>query len=97
MHVNFWFSLALLAFPPEMLLQRRGMFSGVNDWPCVLRSSLQCGDHWRENMEVFSGMVCMGVGESNEMDVVFQIHIVPPGPVVSVARSSGFHGHQAIA
>jgi hypothetical protein len=48
-------------------------------------------------MELFSGMVWTGVGERNEMDVVFQIRIVPSGAVVPVARSSGFHWHQAIA
>jgi len=48
-------------------------------------------------MEVFSGMVWMGVGECAEMDVELQIRILPSGAVVPVASRSGFQGHQAIA
>jgi hypothetical protein len=46
--------------------------------PCVLRSSLQCGDQWREVTEVFNAIVWMG--EGGEMDeVAFQMRIMPSG------------------
>lgn len=98
--VSFWFSWSLfrlLASPPVRLLWRRGIAGGKKDDPCVLSSSLQCGDQWREYTELFSGMVWMGVGERVEIDVKLQICILPSGAVDPVARRSGFHGHQAIA
>lgn len=64
--------------------------------PCVLRSSWQCGDQWREVTEVFRAMVW--IGEGGEMvEVALQMRIMPSGKMLPVASRSGFHGHHAKA
>lgn len=46
--------------------------------PCVLRSSLQCDDQWREVTDVFKAIVWMGVGGERD-EVAFQMRIMPSG------------------
>lgn len=48
--------------------------------PCVLRSSLQCGDQWREVMEVFRIIVCTGDGEEEvAAESALHMRIAPSG------------------
>lgn len=81
-----------------MRRRRRGTGGTEKDEPWVLRSSLQCGDQWRDRTDVSSEMVCMGSkgGEGNGVDVL-QMRIFPSGKVLPVASRSGFQGHHAKA
>jgi hypothetical protein len=69
----------------------------TNEEPCVLRSSLQCGDQWRELTDVLREIVCEGSGLWFVIEDVLQILIFPSGKLLPVASRSGFQGHHAIA
>jgi hypothetical protein len=74
-----------------------GREGGSKEGPCVLRSSLQCGDQWRDKTEVLRGRVSKGEGDDLVDEEELQTRIVPSGKTLPVARRSGFQGHQAKA
>ena len=69
----------------------------MNEEPCVLKSSLQCGDQWTELTEVLRGIVCRGSELRPDNEDVLHILILPSGELLPVASRSGFQGHHAIA
>lgn len=69
----------------------------LKEIPCVLRSSLQCVDQWRDRTEVSRGRVRKGEGGNNVEEEQLQTRIFPSGKILPVARRSGFQGHQAKA
>jgi hypothetical protein len=66
--------------------------------PCVLSSSLECGDHCKEYTLLCVCIVSVGAGESvlASWDVL-HMWMRPSGYVPPVASKSGFHGHHATA
>jgi len=71
---------------------------GCHAKPCVLSSSLECGDHCKEYTLLRVCIVSMGAGDSVSASVeVLQMWMRPSGYVPPVARRSGFHGHHATA
>lgn len=70
--------------------------AGSKEDPCVLKSSLQWGDHCSDNTEVLSVIVSKGL-EVEVMLEALQMRMLPSGKLVPVASKSGFHGHQARA
>jgi hypothetical protein len=74
-----------------------GREGGSKEGPCVLRSSLQCGDQWRDRTEVLRGRVSRGEGDDFVDEEELQTRIVPSGKMLPVASRSGFQGHQAKA
>ena len=77
--------------------------SGRRSWgchakPCVLSSSLECGDHCKEYTLLCVVIVSTGAGDSVlASEDVLQMWIRPSGYVPPVASRSGFHGHHATA
>lgn len=75
-----------------------GREGGLKEGPCVLRSSLQCGDQWRDRTEVSRGIVRRGEGDVEKVgEEALQTRMLPSGKTLPVARRSGFQGHQAKA
>ena len=57
---------------------RRRAEGGLNDGPCVLSNSLQCGDQCNDSTDVFRAIVSRGVGEEDTVDAL-QTRILPSG------------------
>src|SRR5260221_10756417 len=71
---------------------------GCHAKPCVLSSSLECGDHCKEYTLLRVCIVSMGAGDGVSASIeVLQMWMRPSGYVPPVARRSGFHGHHATA
>lgn len=51
---------------------------GSHAVPCVLSSSFECGDHWREVMAVFRGITWRGCG-MGVVDLTVKTRIFPSG------------------